>query len=181
MKILVAITGASGIPLAIHFLHTLKNLEIERHLIVSHHAQEVCKFEHDKPDILWQEYCEYYYKEEDISAAVSSGSYPLDAMVVIPCSMNTLAQIASGIESNLITRAVAVNLKQERKVILVPRESPLSLIHIENLRQSKLAGCSIIFPTLAFYFDPKTIEDLIAHTTGKIFDLLNICLCLSCR
>ncbi len=174
MKILVAVTGASGTPLALRLLEILKELKVERHLIVSHHAQIVAKYEHHTNHIVWADYCEYLYTEDNISASVSSGSYPLNGMVVIPCSMNTLACIAHGIENNLITRAAAVNLKQERKVILVPRESPLSLPQVENLRQAKLAGCSIMLPTLAFYFSPKNIEDLVNYIVGKILELLQL-------
>lgn len=173
MKILIAATGASGIPLVLQLLRVLKDLNIERHFIVSHHAHTVAKYEH-KADIIWRDYCEYLYSEDDISASVSSGSFTIDGMIVVPCSMNTLACIAHGIENNLITRAVAVNLKQERKVILVPRESPLSLPQLDNLRQAKLAGCSIVPPNLAFYFEPRTILDLINYTIGKILELLQI-------
>jgi len=173
MNILVAVTGASGTPLALRLLEVLGELKIERHLIVSHHAQIVAKYEH-RADIVWANYCECLYSEEHISASVSSGSFPIHGMVVIPCSMNTLASIAHGLENNLITRASAVNLKQERKVILVPRESPLSLPQLENLRQAKLAGCSIVLPTLAFYFQPKNIDDLVNYLVGKVLELLQL-------
>lgn len=177
MKILVAITGASGIPLAIRLLEVLKENTIERHLIVSSHANVVAQYE-DKKKYDWNALCEYQYKVGDIASNVASGSFSINYMVVVPCSMNTLAHIANGIEHNLITRSVAVNLKEERKVILVPRESPLSLLHIENMRKAKLAGCSIIPPTLAFYYNPQTIADVIDQIVGKILELCNIPHCL---
>ncbi len=172
-KLLIAITGASGIPLALRFLQILGELGIERHLVVSQQSQTVLKYEHQET-VDWQKCCEVKYPENDLAAPPSSGSYALDAMVVIPCSMNTLAHIAHGFESNLITRAVAVNLKQERPVVLVPRESPLSLIQIENIRQAKLAGCSIVPPILTFYFAPQTVQDMIDYVIGKILEILHI-------
>jgi 4-hydroxy-3-polyprenylbenzoate decarboxylase len=173
MKLLVAITGASGLPLAIRFLEILGKYNIERHIIISEHAKEVQKYE-QQIEIDWQQLYEKQYKENEIWSSVCSGTYPIDGMVVIPCSMNTLAAIAHGLENNAITRAVSVNLKQQRRVILVPRETPLSLTHIENLRLAKLAGCSIVLPTIAFYFQPKTIDDLLNHIAGKILELFNI-------
>ncbi|NUM36316.1 MAG: UbiX family flavin prenyltransferase [Candidatus Brocadiae bacterium] len=172
-RLLVAVTGASALPLAVRFLEVLKKQNIERHLVVSRHAQDVKKYETQK-DILWETLCEKLYQDEDISSSVCSGSYPSDGMVVIPCSMNTLAHIAHGIENSVVTRAVGVHLKQERKVVLVPRETPLSLIHLENMLLAKKAGCSIVPPTLAFYFYPQTIDDLMDFIVGKILELFSI-------
>ena len=175
MKLLVAITGASGLPLAVRFLEILGKYNIDRHVVISEHAKEVLKYEHAQNiEIDWNKLSEKQYQENEIWASVCSGTYPIDGMIVIPCSMNTLAAIAHGLENNLITRAVSVNLKQQRRVILVPRETPLSLTHIENMRLAKLAGCSIVLPTIAFYFQPKTIDDLLNYIVGKILELFNI-------
>ena len=173
MKLLIAVTGASGIPLSVRLLETLGILNIERHLAVSNHAKDVQKYEQNE-EIIWENLCEKYYSEEEIYASVCSGSYKIDGMIILPCSMNTLGHIANGIENSLITRAAAVNIKQERPVILVPRETPLSLIHIENMKKAKMAGCTILIPTVAFYFSPKTINDIINHIIGKILEILNI-------
>lgn len=171
-RILVAVTGASALPLARRFLMVLEKMKLERHLVVSEHA--LCVQEKEEIETIdWNHLCEKRYADDDISSSVCSGSFPVDAMTIIPCSMNTLAHIAHGIENSVITRAAAVNLKQERKVILVPRESPLSLLHIENLRQAKLAGCSIVLPIIAFYFQPQTIDDILDHIAGKVLELLD--------
>ena len=173
MKLLIAVTGASGLPLAIRFLEVLKQSEVERHLIVSAHAFLVEQHESGIP-IDWDRLCEKRYHENDVAAAVSSGSYPLAGMVVIPCSMNTLANIAHGLEHNLTSRAAAVNLKQQRPLILVPRETPLSLIQIDNMRLAKLAGCTIVPPNLTFYFQPQTIAEMIDYLIGRILEILEI-------
>ena len=172
MKLLVAVTGASLLPVAVRVLQLCPTLGIERHLILSEHACDVAEYEGRHID--WQALCERRYPVDDIGASVSSGSYPLDGMMVVPCSMNTLAHIAHGLEHNLVTRAVAVNLKQERKVVLVPRESPLSLLQLENMHRAKLAGCSILPPNMSFYTNPRTIDDLIEQLVGKIFELFEI-------
>ena len=172
-RLLVCVTGASALPLSVRFLEVLKEKKIERHLVVSRHAQDVQKHEMKK-DILWECLCERLYQDDDISSSVCSGSYPMDGMIVVPCSMNTLAYIAHGIENSVITRAVGVHLKQERKVVLVPRETPLSLIHLENMLFAKKAGCSIVLPTLAFYFSPQTIENMMDFIIGKILELFSI-------
>lgn len=172
-RLLVAVTGASALPLSVRFLEVLKEKKIERHLVVSHHAQDVQECELKK-NISWDCLCEKMYQDDDISSCVCSGSYPIDGMVIIPCSMNTLAHIAHGIEDSVITRAAGVHLKQERKLILVPRETPLSLIHLENMLLAKKSGCSIVFPTLAFYFSPQSIEDMMEFIIGKILELFSI-------
>ena len=172
-RLLVGVTGASALPLSVRFLEVLKEKEIERHLVLSRHAQDVQKHELKK-EIPWNRLCERMYQDEDISSSVCSGSYPTDGMVIIPCSMNTLAHIAHGIENSVITRAAGVHLKQERKVVLVPRETPLSLIHLENMKLARQSGCSIVPPTLAFYFSPQTIDDIMEFIIGKILELFSL-------
>lgn len=170
MKILVAITGGSGYPLAIRLLEELGKKGIERHLVMSRNAEKVREYECEGTT---PEY-EKKYEPESIHEKICSGSYPIDAMIVIPCSMNTLAKIASGIEDNAITRAAGVNLKQERRVILVPRETPMNLAHLRNLVKAKEQGCSIVPPMLTHYTKPKTIEDMENQIIGRILQLLNI-------
>jgi len=174
MIILNAITGASCLPLAIRFLRVLGKLGVERHLIISKSAQCVQRFDQKTEIVDWMELSEVLYPVDDVAAAVCSGSYEIDGMVIVPCSMNTLAHIANGLEHNAITRAASVNLKQQKKVVLVPRETPLSLIHIKNMYQAKLAGCSIVLPLLGFYYRPETIDDILDHICGKVLELLNI-------
>ena len=110
------------------------------------------------------------YAPEDLGAAVSSGSFQTLGMVVMPCSMRTLGAIASGVTSDLVSRAADVCLKERRRLVLVPRESPLNLIHIRNMETVTLAGAVVLPPMPAFYHGPKTIDDLLAHTVGKVLD-----------
>jgi len=172
MRLLVAITGASGFPIAIRLLQALKGNEI--HLIVSKHAWDVLKYESvmGKEEVL--KMANKAYKPDEIHAAICSGSFPLDAMVIVPCSMNTLGHIANGIEHNAITRAAAVNLKQGRKVLLMPRDTPLTLPVLRNLVKAKEAGCIIVPPMVEYYTKPETIGDVTQYFVGRIMELLGL-------
>ncbi|MBN3037532.1 MAG: UbiX family flavin prenyltransferase [Candidatus Diapherotrites archaeon] len=168
MRILVAVTGASGFPLATTLLKALEGHE--RHVIISRSAGLVAEHEGGSIDGLY----EHKHDEDAVDAPVCSGSFQLDAMVIVPCSMNTLAKVANGIEDNAITRSAGVNLKQEKKVILVPRETPLNLIQLRNLVKAKEAGCSIVPPLIAYYPKPETVQDCTNHITGRVLELLGI-------
>jgi polyprenyl P-hydroxybenzoate/phenylacrylic acid decarboxylase-like protein len=114
------------------------------------------------------------YQPEDMGAAISSGSFLVDGMVVIPCSMKTLASIATGMSVDLVARAADVNLKERRRLILVTRETPLNLVHIRNMEAVTLAGATVLPPVPAFYHRPKSIGDLLRHTAGKVLDQLGV-------
>ena len=114
------------------------------------------------------ELADFIYDEKDLAAAVSSGSFVTDGMVILPCSMKTLAGISVGYAENLLIRAADVCLKEGRKVVLVPREMPFGKIHIENLKKASDLGCVIVPPVLTFYNNPRTLEDQIHHIIGKI-------------
>lgn len=174
MKIIVAITGASGFPLAIRLLDELGNKKIERHLVVSENARVVMEKESKLSLDDLRALSEFWYEPKDVGSKICSGGFSVDGMVVIPCSMNTLAKIANGIEDNAITRAASVNLKQERPVILVPRDTPLTLPQLENMVKAKRAGCSIVPPVMNYYIKPKSIMDLENYIIGRIFELLRI-------
>ncbi len=168
----MAITGASGFPLAVQLLKALKGNEI--HLVVSEHAWMVMEYESGmaKGDVL--KLAGHVYGPDEIYSPICSGSFPMDAMVVVPCSMNTLGHIANGIEHNAITRAAAVSLKQERKVVLVPRETPLTLPALRNMVKAKEAGCTIIPPMVEYYTKPKSVEDITGYIVGRIMELLGM-------
>ena len=172
MRILVAITGASGFPIAIRLLQALKGNEM--HLVVSEHAWDVLTYESDlsKEDVL--KLAGHVYGPNEIYSSICSGSFPMDAMVVVPCSMNTLGHIANGIEHNAITRAAAVNLKQGRNVILVPRDTPLTLPALRNMVKAKEAGCTILPPMVEYYTKPKTVEDITGYVVGRIMEMLGM-------
>ncbi len=163
MKIIIAITGASGVNLGIKFIKKLPK-EYEKFVIFSENAKTVIKRE-ENINIL---------KDDDIAASISSGSFKTDAMAIVPCSMNTLAKIAYGISDNLTTRAAAVMIKERRKLLLAPREMPYSSIALENMLKLSNLGVIIAPPVAGFYSNPKNIEELENFFIGKWFDLLGI-------
>jgi len=174
-RLVVGVTGSSAPHLAITFLNEARQLpEVEVHLIVSRGADKSIVLETGMERREVEALADYVYAPEDMAAAVSSGSFPVDGMVIVPCSMNTLASVAAGISDNLIARAADVTLKERRRLVLVTRETPLSLIHIRNMETVTLAGATVLPPVPAFYHKPETIEDLLRHTTGKILDQFGI-------
>jgi len=168
--ILIAVTGASGILYVETLLEQLDKLDKEVHLIVSENAKKVMKFE--KVDLTAFSNIKYIFDPKKIEAPPASGSTKYSAMVIIPCSMNSLAAMASGITFNLIHRAADCFLKQKRTLIICPRESPLSTIHLKNMLELSKAG-AVIFPLMpAFYQEPKDIRELLYNLTARIIDLL---------
>jgi 4-hydroxy-3-polyprenylbenzoate decarboxylase len=172
MKVIVGVSGASGVILAKRLLEELKKREIETHLVISKGAELLIKDELGDEDITGL--ADYVHDPNDFYAPIASGSFKTDAMVIIPCSMKTLGELAIGVSDNLLTRAADVCLKQERKLILVPREAPMNLIHLRNLVTIKEAGSTIIPPLLAFYPKPQSIDDMINFVVGKVLDSLNL-------
>lgn len=175
MKLVVAITGASGVIYGIRALEALKRLGVETHLILSEWGEKTIKIETDRDGDYVRSLATRVYDESNMAAPVSSGSFKTDGMLVIPCSMKTLAGIANGLDDALVARAAGVCIKESRKVVLVPRETPLSRIHLDNM--NKLAGLSnvVIMPAMpGFYHRPKTMEDLIDHVVGKVLDQFDI-------
>jgi 4-hydroxy-3-polyprenylbenzoate decarboxylase len=174
LKILVAITGASGVKLAMILLKELREKGIQTELIISKVAEKIIGIETDKKinDII--ELSDKYYEVNDLTAGPASGSYKNDAMIVIPCSMKTLASIANGYADNLIARAADVTIKERRKLILVVRESPFSAIHLENMLKLSRLGVIIAPPIPAYYIKPKSIKELNKYFVGRILDHLGI-------
>ena len=167
MKLVLAITGASGIQYATALLTQLKAHKQDVKTIISNGAKKVAQAEN-------QLLPNSDYQENDLFAPFASGSNPPDALIVCPCSLKTLGEIANGVGSNLISRTAEVCLKERKKLILVIRETPYSLITIKNMEKITLAGGVILPASPGFYHNPQNIDDLINFIVGKIFDQLNI-------
>ena len=164
MKLVVAITGASGVQLGKKFVDYLPS-DVEIHAIVSDNAVTVDFFENKNVTL---------HNCENIAASVSSGSFRVDATAIIPCSMNTLAKIACGISDNLPTRVAAVALKEQKKLLLAPRELPLSAIALENMHKLASFGVIIAPPVIGYYSKQQTLEDMEKFIIGKWYDALGI-------
>jgi len=174
MKIVVAITGASGAILGIKLLEILKKKKIESHLIISRMAEITIKDEVGiDPDHV-RSMASHYYSPDQMDARLASGSFKHDGMVIIPCSMKTMAAIANGYSSELISRASDVTLKERRKLIIVPRETPMNVIHLRNMLTLAEAGAVILPPMPAFYQKPKNVDDIVSYVVGKVLDILDI-------
>jgi 4-hydroxy-3-polyprenylbenzoate decarboxylase len=171
---LVAITGASGAQIAVKLLEILKGKEIKVELIISKIAEVIINTEtiYTVSDI--RKIATKNYDFDDLTAAPASGSYKFDAMVIVPCTMKTLAAIANGIADNLITRAADVAIKEKRKLILVVRESPFNAIHLENMLKLARLGVVIAPPIPSYYIKPESVDELIEHSVGRILDQLGI-------
>lgn len=169
MKICVAVTGASAVVLGQRVLENLREHEV--HLIVSEAAHRVIAIEMERGASFP---AQFEYDNWDIAAPLASSSFLIDAMVVVPCSMKTLAGIAHGYSDNLILRSAENCLRLNRRLVLVPRETPLSLSAIENMRQARLSGAIILPPTMAYYYEPKSLDDVTNFFVGKILDALGV-------
>lgn len=174
MNILLSIGGASGSIYGIRLLEEFKKIDIEINLIISDTAKKIIKNETNYNFSDLREKADFYYENNDMLAGPASGTYKIDIMIVCPCSMKTLSAIANGYGDTLTSRAASCILKEGKKLILVPRETPLSLPFIQNIEKLKLAGATILPAMPAFYHKPKKIEDLIDFIVGKILDQLNI-------
>ena len=170
-RLVVGLTGSSAPQLGLALLTALRDLpEVETHLVVSKGAELSLKLEAGVEKSEVEALADTSYSSGDLGAAISSGSFETIGMVVMPCSMRSLAAIACGLTTDLVARAADVTLKERRKLVLVPRETPLNLIHIRNMETVTLAGAVVLPPVPAFYHRPKTIDDLLAHLVGKVLD-----------
>jgi len=176
-RIVVGITGGSGVIYGVRLLEVLQQKEkdgIETHLIISPAAAITIKAETDYSSRYVEKLATKVYRFGNIAAPMASGSFRFDSMVIVPTSMHTLGAIASGVADNLIVRAAEVALKEKHRLILVPRETPLTLIHLQNMVRAAEAGAIILPAMPAFYEKPKSIDDIVDHLVGKILDLLEI-------
>lgn len=172
--IIVAITGASGIQYAIKLLNVLKYMKKDVCLLVSDSAKLVLKSESTINLDTLKNKATVYYEFDDITSSINSGSCLFEAMIIVPCSMKTLSAISNAYSDNAITRAADVCLKEHRKLIIVPRETPLRSSHLENMLNISREG-GVILPAMpAFYHNPESVDDMINFVVGKILDVLEI-------
>lgn len=174
MKIIVAITGATGSILGIRLLEALRECDVETHLVMSEWAEKTIRIEtsYDPSDV--KKLASHVYAATNQASRISSGSFRVDGMVIAPCSMKTLASIRHGVADSLIPRAADVILKERKKLILLPRELPLSSIHLENMLGLSNIGAIILPPMLTFYNKPSTLDDVINHVVARTLDQFGI-------
>lgn len=170
MRLILAITGASGAILGIRILEALSQLGIESHLILSRWARTTIAHETDRSISDIERLASHVHNCENQAAPLSSGSFKTDGMIIAPCSMKTLASIRHGVGESLICRAADVILKERRKLVLLARESPLSEIHLENMLALARMGTVIFPPVPAFYNRPATVGDIVDHIAGRVLD-----------
>ena len=169
-RLVVGITGGSGAVYGIRLLQVLKELGVDTHLIISDWGEKTIVMETDYTVQQVKDLAGHVHHYKNQGAPISSGSYRVDGMVIAPCSMKTLATIASGTASDLISRSADVMLKERKRLVLLVRETPLNLIHIENMRTVAMAGAMVFPPMPAFYNRPQTLDDIVNHTVGRVLD-----------
>jgi len=174
VKLTIAITGASGVIYGKRLLEVLHNKKIETYLVISQAAKKIIKHELGTSEKTLEKLASHVHEIDDWSSPIVSGSFKTDGMVIVPCSMKTLAGIASGFADNVILRAADVMLKEKRKLILVPRETPLNIIHLRNMLDLAKQGAIIVPAMPAYYHKPKNIEALVDFVVGRVLDLLGI-------
>lgn len=173
-RLIVGISGATGAVYGIRLLEVLAKSNVETHLIITEAAQKTILMETDWTVEKVKSLAKVVYDIQDIGADIASGSFQSEGMVVIPCSIKSLSAIANSFNVNLLIRAADVTLKERHKLVLVVRETPLHQGHLNLMFRVAEMGATLLPPVPAFYFHPKTIDDLINHTVGKVLDLFGI-------
>jgi 4-hydroxy-3-polyprenylbenzoate decarboxylase len=173
-RLIVGITGASGVVYGQRLLQALGRLEVETHLVMTRSAALTITYELDQPVDAVKALASKVHPINDVGASIASGSFRTDGMIIAPCSMHTLAAIATGVCDNALTRAADVVLKERRRLVLLVRETPLHLGHLRNMAAVTEMGAIVSPPVPAFYSKPKTIEALVDHTIGRALDLFDL-------
>ncbi|MDO5708191.1 MAG: UbiX family flavin prenyltransferase [Andreesenia angusta] len=174
MRVVVGISGGSGSIYALGLLRALKDLGVETHLVVSTLGNYVTEHECDVSLNELKTFADYYHENADLAAPIASGSFLTDAMVIVPCSMKTVAAVANGLSDNLLTRAADVTIKENRKLIMVPRETPMSAIHLENMLKLSKIGVTILPASPPFYNMPESISDIVVSIVARILDQIGV-------
>lgn len=173
-RLIVGITGATGAVFGIRLLEVLKGTDIETHLVLSKWAVQTIEHETDYNAKAVRELASYVHDSGNMGASISSGSFLTAGMVIIPCSMRTVAAIAQGSGDHLVHRAADVVLKERRKLVLVAREMPLSDLHLENMLKLSRMGVTIMPPMPAFYNHPRTLDDMVDHVVARVLDQFGV-------
>jgi len=173
-RIIVGISGASGIIYGIELLKTLRELEIETHLVISKAGEMTRGYETDISSQELKQLAHFHYHNENFAAPIASGSFKTLGMIIAPCSMRSLGEIAQSSSSSLLTRAADVVLKERRKLVVLARECPLNAGHSKNMLAVTEMGGIIFPPVPAFYAKPNSLEDMVTHTIGRVLDLFDI-------
>ena len=173
-RLIVGISGASGVIYGVRLLQALRKIPVESHLVMTRTAEVTLAHETRMKVSEVRRLADATYRVDDLAAAISSGSFRTIGMIVAPCSMRSLGEIANGISSNLLTRAADVVLKERRKLVLMVRETPLHAIHLRNMLRLAEAGAIIAPPVPAFYNKPESLDDIVDHAVGRVLDLFGI-------
>src|SRR5512143_3916924 len=174
MRLVIGLTGSSGTIYGLRMLEVLKQCKVDVHLIMTEWAKKCLALETDYDFKHVRSLAEHYSDDSNMAASVSSGTYKTDGMIIIPCSMKTLSSIANGYEETLVARAAGVTMKESRKLVIVPRETPLTSIHLENMLKLARIGVVILSAMPGFYNRPKSIDEIINHVIGKCLDQFGI-------
>ena len=174
LRLVVGISGASGVIYGLRTLEILHSLKIETHVVLSQWGEKNIEIETDKTIEYVRSLATALYGNDSLAAPISSGSFLHSGMVIVPCSMKTLASIANGYDETLISRAAGVTLKESRLLVVVPRETPLSRIHLQNMLRLAEAGAVILPAMPGFYHKPTSLQDMVDHLVSKIIDQFNI-------
>lgn len=175
MRLIVGMTGATGAAIGVRLLENLAELpDVETHLVLSRWARATIELETGRPVAEVNALADVVHSPDDQGATISSGSFRTDGMVIVPCSMKTLAGIRAGYAEGLVARAADVVLKERRRLVLVPRETPLSEIHLENMLALARMGARIVPPMPAFYNHPRSVDDIVDHITARVLDQFDL-------
>lgn len=174
MQLVIGMTGSTGAVYGIRALETLRGLGIRTHLVMSEWAKKCISMETPHDASYAGSLADVVHNDNNMAASISSGTFQVDGMLIMPCSMKTLAGIANGYDDNLVSRAAGVTIKESRKLVLLVREAPLSPIHLENMLKLARIGVVILPPVTEFYTKPQTIDDIVNHGVGKCLDQFNI-------
>lgn len=175
MRVIIGITGASGSVYGWRMLERLRDKPgVETHLVITRSGERTAFLELGKSAADFRSMATCWYPVEDIGCRLASGSFPVDAMVIAPCSIHTMSAIATGISSNLMVRAADVTLKERRRLVLMVRESPLHLGHLRSMASLAEMGAILAPPVPAFYHQPKTVEEIVDHSVDRVLDLIGL-------